>query len=56
MDQQNANPQDEEPQAAPKSGWLWKFVALILGAPPLAVYGAEEEVEQERQANARAKR
>lgn len=42
---------DEEkgtPREAPKSGWLWKFTALILGAPPIAVYGAEEEVEQER--------
>ncbi|MBW9093492.1 hypothetical protein JNB62_07350 [Microbacterium jejuense] len=40
--------QKSAPQEAPRSGWLWKFVALISGAPPIAVYGAEEEVEQER--------
>jgi len=43
MEEQKGTPQD-----APGSGWLWKFVALIFGAPPIAVYGAEEEVEQER--------
>ena len=39
-------------QGAPKNGWWWKFTALITGVPPIAVYGAEEEVEQERAANA----
>jgi len=36
-----------------KSGWWWRLTALLLGAPPIAVYGAEDEVEQERRANVR---
>jgi hypothetical protein len=35
-------------RAQPRSGWWWKFTALFMGAPPIAVWGAEEEVEQER--------
>ena len=48
-DQQPA-PQTTQPAKAQKSGWLWKTTALLLGAPPIAVYGAEEEVEAERAA------
>jgi len=40
-------------QKQPKSGWWWKLTALLLGAPPIAVYGAEDEVEQERAARAK---
>ena len=40
-------------RAAPRSGWWWKFTALFMGAPPIAVWGAEEEVEQERAAKAK---
>jgi hypothetical protein len=39
--------------AAPKGGWWWKFTALFMGVPPVAVWGAEEEVEQERAAKAK---
>lgn len=31
-----------------RDGWWWKFTALVLGAPPVAVWAAEDEVEQER--------
>jgi len=51
MDDQKANPQD-----TPKSGWWWKFTALFLGAPPIAVWGGEEEVEQERQERLKAEK
>ena len=40
-------------QKQPKSSWWWKITALLLGAPPIAVYGVEEEVEQERAARAK---
>ncbi|MBD3942380.1 hypothetical protein IF188_11785 [Microbacterium sp. NEAU-LLC] len=50
MTEQNAAPQTAPPREPRKSGWLWKFTALMLGAPPLAVYGAEEEIEAERAA------
>jgi hypothetical protein len=45
MDEQKADSPD-----TPRSGWWWKFVALFLGVPPVAVWGAEEEVEEERAA------
>ena len=35
-----------------KSGWWWRFTALFLGVPPLAVYGAEEDIDRERGENA----
>ena len=40
-------------QKQPKNSWWWKITALLLGAPPIAVYGAEDEVEQERAARAK---
>jgi len=43
-------------QGAPKNGWWWRFTALFMGVPPIAVHGAEEEVEQERAANAKGSR
>jgi len=45
MDEQQAKPQE-----ATKRGSWWQFVALLLGAPPIAVWGAEDEVEEERAA------
>ncbi|WP_341998261.1 hypothetical protein MRBLWH7_000171 [Microbacterium sp. LWH7-1.2] len=53
MGENSTGPQGERDQRAPKSGWWWKFTALLLGAPPIAVYGAEDEVEQERAARAK---
>jgi len=50
MSNQNPAPDGTPSEGVQKSGSWWKFVALILGAPPLAVYGAEEEVEAERAA------
>ncbi|MDQ7879910.1 hypothetical protein Q9R08_18110 [Microbacterium sp. QXD-8] len=44
----SAGTQSARVQNEPKSGWWWKLTALLLGAPPIAVYGAEDEVEQER--------
>lgn len=38
-------------QKPARSGWWWKFTALFLGAPPVAVWAAEDEVEQERAAD-----
>ncbi|WP_160150824.1 hypothetical protein [Microbacterium timonense] len=35
-------------QRPPRSGWWWKLVALFLAVPPITVYAAEDEVEQER--------
>jgi hypothetical protein len=49
----SADAQSAREQKEPKSGWWWKITALLLGAPPIAVYGAEEEVEQERAARAK---
>ncbi len=40
----------------PRSGWWWKFTALMLGAPPVAVWAAEDEVEEERAQAAEARR
>ena len=34
-------------RAAPPSGWLGRFVALFLGVPPLAVYAAELDEDDE---------
>ena len=39
-------------QTTPRNGWWWRFTALLLGVPPIAVYGAEDEVDQERAARA----
>lgn len=33
--------------AAPRSGWLGKFVALSLGVPPIAVYAADHDEDDE---------
>jgi hypothetical protein len=37
---------------AAKNGWWWRLVALFAGVPPVAVYGAEDEVDAERSAGA----
>ncbi|HEY9306473.1 MAG TPA: hypothetical protein VIP82_01585 [Microbacterium sp.] len=52
-DRRSADGRSAREQKAPKSGWWWKLTALLLGAPPIAVYGAEDEVEQERAARAK---
>jgi hypothetical protein len=49
----SAHEQSAREQKVPKSGWWWKLTALLLGAPPIAVYGAEDDVEQERAARAK---
>lgn len=36
-------------QAVPKSGWLGRFVALFLGVPPIAVYAADHDEDDEPQ-------
>ncbi len=41
-----------EEQKQPRNGWWWKFTALFLGSPPVAVWAAEDEVEAERAARA----
>ena len=51
MDEQQAPLQD-----AQRRGSWWQFVALLLGAPPIAVWGGEEEVEQERQEHLKAEK
>ena len=48
MTESSTGRQSQPDPATPKSGWWWKFTALLLGAPPIAVYGAQDEVEQER--------
>ncbi|MFC8681687.1 hypothetical protein ACFT30_09205 [Microbacterium ureisolvens] len=50
---ENGNDRRETADAGgQKSGWWWRFTALLFGAPPIAVYGAEEDVERERAARA----
>jgi len=50
MADQKPAPRSAPPQEPRKSGWWWKFTALFMGVPPIAVYGAEDEVEAEREA------
>ncbi|MDR7186612.1 MULTISPECIES: hypothetical protein [Microbacterium] len=52
MNEHSTDRQGEAAPSTPKNGWWWKFTALFMGAPPIAVYGAEDEVEQERAARA----
>jgi hypothetical protein len=53
MGEKSTEDRGADGRAAPRSGWWWKFTALFMGAPPIAVWGAEEEVEQERAAKAK---
>jgi len=53
MSEKSRNARRAHDRDAPKSGWWWKLTALFLGVPPIAVYGAEDEVEQERAASAK---
>ncbi|MDR7111616.1 hypothetical protein J2X03_001480 [Microbacterium trichothecenolyticum] len=53
MNEHSTDRQGDAARSTPKSGWWWKITALFLGAPPIAVYGAEDEVEQERAARAK---
>ena len=53
MSGHSADRQGEAATSAPKNTWGWKFPALFMGAPPIAVYGAESDVEQERAARAK---
>ena len=53
MSEKSTTRQSDRDQPATKSGWWWKLTALLLGAPPIAVYGAEDEIEEERAARAK---
>jgi hypothetical protein len=48
MGEKNTEERGASGSEAPRSGWWWKLTALFMGVPPVAVWGAEEEVEQER--------
>ncbi|WP_203581304.1 hypothetical protein [Microbacterium hibisci] len=48
MSESGTNRHEAEGAGGQKSGWWWKLTALLSGAPPIAVYGAEEDVERER--------
>jgi len=52
MSENDADRTGVDDEGAGKSGWWWKFTALLMGVPPIAVYGAEDEVERERAADA----